>query len=50
MNNIIIDPHYCSADEYQVLKDYLTEKTWDWQEISSGEKEEEDTRKTIEVL
>ncbi len=42
MNKIIIDPHHCSREEYQELKDYLTRKTWDWQEISSGENTEED--------
>ena len=50
MNKIVIDPHYCSKEEYQELKNYLTEKTWDWQEVSSGEKEEEDEKKSIEVL
>ena len=40
MNKIIIDPHYCTREEYQVLKDYLTDKTWDWQEVFSGEKED----------
>ncbi len=37
MNNIIINPHYCTREEYQKLKDLLTEQCWDWQEISSGE-------------
>ena len=37
MNKIIIDPHYCSIDEYDELKKYLTHYTWDWQEVSSGE-------------
>ena len=36
MNKIIIKPHYCSREEYQELKDYLTDKCWDWQEISEG--------------
>ena len=36
VNKIIINPHHCSREEYQELKDYLTEKTWDWQEVSSG--------------
>ena len=39
MNKIIINPHYCSKEEYQELKNYLTHKTWDWQEISSGKKD-----------
>lgn len=50
MNKIMINPHHCSEEEYQELKDYLTDKTWDWQEISSGETEKKDDRKTIEVL
>lgn len=45
MNNIIINPHYCSREEYQELKDYLTEKCWDWQEVSDGK--EEKTRTVI---
>lgn len=39
MNKIIINPHYCSREEYQELKDYLTRKCWDWQEISGGKTE-----------
>lgn len=27
---IIIDPHYCSREEYKELEDYLDEKCWDW--------------------
>ena len=42
INKIIIDPHYCSYEEYQELKDYLSLKTWDWQEISSGDKKEKE--------
>lgn len=43
MNKIIIDPHYFSEEEYQELKNWLTEKTgadlveWDCQEISDDE-------------
>ena len=33
MNRIIIDPHFCSREEYQELEDYLTQKSWDWREI-----------------
>ena len=33
-NKIIIDPHYCSKEEYQELKDYLTDNSWDWKDIS----------------
>ena len=36
---IEIKPHYASREEYQELKDYLTEKTWDWQEQQTGEGE-----------
>jgi len=32
MNKIIIDPHHCSREEYQELKDYLEEKCWDYKE------------------
>jgi len=35
INKIIIDPHYCTREEYQELKDYLTARCWDWQEIKS---------------
>jgi hypothetical protein len=35
MNKIIINPHYCHIDEYNELKEYLTRKCWDWQEVSS---------------
>ena len=37
MNKIIIDPHYCSREEYQLLIDYLNIGSWDWREVSSGE-------------
>ncbi len=40
MNKIIIDPHDCSREGYQQLKDYLTTLCWDWQEISDGETED----------
>lgn len=33
MNKIIIDPHYCSEEEYQELKNYLNKKVWDWEEV-----------------
>ena len=39
-NKIIINPHHCSREEYQELKNYLTEKTWDWQEVSSGNEDD----------
>ncbi len=48
MNKIEIKPHYCTDEEYQELKDYLTNNSWDWQEVSSGE--EIDSKGTIEVL
>lgn len=44
MNKIIIDPHYCSREEYQELKDYLEEKCWDWQEVSPGDVKKDDRR------
>jgi len=42
MNKIIIDPHYCTEEEYQELKNYLTEKDWDWQEVSSGKENKDE--------
>ncbi len=36
MNKIIIDPHYCSREEYADLKEYLTRSCWDWQKVSAG--------------
>lgn len=39
MNKIIINPHYCSEEEYVDLKDYLNDNHWDWKEISGGPEE-----------
>ena len=50
MNKLIIDPHYCTSEEYQELKDYLTKKTWDWQEVSSGEEEVKEGSNVTEIL
>ena len=36
INAIVINPHYCTQEEYQELKDYLTKEGWDWQEVSQG--------------
>lgn len=47
MNKIIINPHYCTREEYQELKDYLTRKCWDWQEISSGKEEKDYSKKEV---
>lgn len=30
MKKIIIDPHYCSREEYEELTEYLTSKSWDF--------------------
>ena len=30
MNKIIINPHYCSREEYQELIDYLEEQCWSY--------------------
>lgn len=30
MNKIIIDPHYCTQEEYQDLRSYLIDNNWDW--------------------
>ena len=32
MNKIIIDPHYCSKEEYEELINYLNDNSWDWKE------------------
>jgi len=32
MNKIIIDPHYCSREEYEELKKYLKNNCWDFRE------------------
>lgn len=32
VKKIVINPHYCSREEYQELKDYLDKHTWDWSE------------------
>lgn len=29
MNKIIINPHYCSQEEYDNLIDYLSDESWD---------------------
>jgi hypothetical protein len=34
MKKIIIDPHYCSSEELEELKEYLEEKCWDWKEVT----------------
>jgi len=33
MKKIIIDPHNCSREEYQELKEYLDSKSWDYKEV-----------------
>lgn len=38
MDKILIDPHYCSQDEYQTLIDYLKRNTWDFHFIENKEK------------
>jgi len=37
MNKIIIDPHYCTREEYQELKEYLEKNCWDYKEITDNE-------------
>jgi len=32
MKKIIIDPHNCSREELEELKQYLEDKCWDWKE------------------
>lgn len=43
MKKIIIDPHNCSREELEELKEYLDENCWDW-------KEEEPESETFEPL
>lgn len=33
LKRIIIDPHYCSREEYVDLIDYLKDNSWDYKEI-----------------
>ena len=33
MKKIIIDPHYCSREEYIELTEYLNNKCWDWKKF-----------------
>lgn len=37
MNKIIIDPHYCTREEYESLKNYLDDQKWDWKEVKEPE-------------
>lgn len=37
MKKIIIDPHNCSREELEELKEYLDENCWDWKEESEPE-------------
>lgn len=36
MKKIIIEPRNCSARDYQNLKDYLKENSWDFQEVEES--------------
>jgi hypothetical protein len=38
MNAITIAPNYCSREEYEELKDYLTEKCWEFKEEKEDKK------------
>lgn len=33
MNKILIDPHFCSKEEYLELLNYLDEEMWDYIEL-----------------
>ena len=33
MNKLVIDPHYCSREDYKTLIDYLDENHWDYKII-----------------
>jgi len=37
MNKIIINPHFCSREEYLDLKQYLVSKSWDFREVQKDE-------------
>lgn len=37
MKKILINPHYCSREEYKELIDYLEEKCWDYRILKEGE-------------
>ncbi len=39
MDKILIDPHFCSREEHQLLLDYLNDNNWDFQFIENREKE-----------
>ncbi len=41
MKKIIIDPHNCSREELEELKEYLDEKCWDWKEEEPEPEESE---------
>jgi 23S rRNA A2030 N6-methylase RlmJ len=38
MEKIMIDPHFCSREEYNELIDYLKEKCWDFKKIKGENK------------
>lgn len=40
MKKIIIDPHNCSKEEFQELKDYLDAQSWDYKEEEVQEEPE----------
>jgi len=40
MKKIIIDPHYCSREEMQELKNYLDDQSWDYKEVEEEEEPE----------
>jgi hypothetical protein len=44
MRKIIIDPHNCSREELEELKQYLEDKCWDWKEEPEKEEPEVDTK------
>jgi len=33
INHIIINPHYCTREEYKELLDYLNNNNWDYKEL-----------------
>jgi len=40
MNKIIIDPHYCSREEFAELKQYLDDNAWNYREETKSKDKE----------
>lgn len=44
MKKILIDPHHCTREEYDELRTYLEEKSWDWRLVQDHEVVEDSDR------